>query len=245
MRLALLLFAQCAVAASIVQSVGCHAAGDGAGGAISAVCVMPGNVAAGNLLVLVVGKLGGSCGTSDWSDTRSSVFTRRANVVNTGGFQSTTCIVTAPVTASGADTITMAGTQTLIMWAFEVRLIGYGIADTDTGIANSATSVATGDVVAAGLTLLVCGAANNSAALYDTVTPSGGTAAFAGPYAETGGLELSTTAAAYYKFVGAGTYTCTSTIAAAGTGSRMSSAALLISYQLGMFPLPSPIGINH
>ena len=218
----LLMAAQaCFGVASVVQSVSCtEATGP------NTTCVMPGSVTAGNFLVVFTGHPGGDeCSTllATYSDTQGSVFTgNRSDGQNPSGGQSNSCIITAPITSSGADTIVRARTSSnypVAMWVVEMTgMATIAFPSASGGTADSGTTVNSGNVTSAAANLLlVCAASDNNGNVFNSASPSGSTTAFVAYH---GGF--------LYKFVSPGTYSCTFNKSAGGT--RFSAAALLISY---------------
>ncbi len=185
-------------------------------------------VTSGNLLVVMTGHPGGQeCigGTpASYSDTRSLTFTPRVTSENVNGGQSNSCILTAPVTSSGAETITRTaslGNYPVAMWVIEIGGINTPAIDSVNGdTADFGTSVNSGNVTSSNTNLVLLGAASDNVAnVFDSVSPSGGTSVF-----------VSYTGAFMAKFVGAGTYSCT--FGKTGGGGRYSCAALLLSFNV-------------
>jgi hypothetical protein len=216
-------------AGSVVQAVPCYSSTG------TVTCTMTSSVTAGNFLVAMEANIGsGTCQSNNpdrwFSDTLGSVFTQRVFVVNVSGGQSSSCIVTAPITSSGADTITKTfdppSPNFQSMWLLEIAGIASPVFDTEvsliniqvsTSFADAVTSINTGNVTTGSAnSLLVCVSGDNLANPYDSFAPSGSTT-----YASVNNLD-----GFLYKFVGAGTYSCTFGKSAGGL--RLSAVALVI-----------------
>jgi hypothetical protein len=204
--------------ASVVESTGPNT-----------VLVMPSNVTAGNLLIIMTGHPGGNeCtggGTlATYTDTRGLTYTAITTSENPSGGQSNSCILSAPITSSGPQTITRnvsLGNYPVAMWGVEISGVLLPTVDaTASGTADSGTSVSSGNVVSANPNLILLGAASDNVAnAFDSVSPSGGTSAFVSP-----------NGAFLVKLVGAGTYNPTFGKSAGGV--RFSCTAALISFTI-------------
>ncbi len=187
------------------------------------VCAMPSGVTAGNLFVIMIGNIGGSDSpTETFSDSLGLTFTSQIVVTNVGGTQSSCQILTAPITSSGAETITRTSSSSnypVAVWILEVGSFSTWAMDaTSSGQANGGTSVNTGNVTSSNTDLLLVGvASDNTGNAFDSASPSGSTTAF-----------VSAQGGFLYKFLGAGTYSCTFNKSSGGV--RYSSLAGLLSF---------------
>ncbi len=190
------------------------------------VAVLPSDVTVGNLLVVMTAHIGGDecggAGTATWADTQSLTFTHRVSGQNPGGTGSNSCILTAPVTSSGPETITRTKSSSnypVTMWVLELGGISLPAVDaTNSAATNGGTSTDSGNVTSANPNLLLVGvSSDDSANNYTSVAPAGSTDNLVIP-----------SAAFLYKFVAAGTYSAT--FNKTGGGNRYSAAAALISF---------------
>ncbi len=95
----------------------------------------------------------------------------------------------------------------------------------NSSVADSATSINTGNATSAAPNLIMaCAAADNTVNPYTSATPTSGTFA---PYPVNSNGAIAGWAA-YYEFVGPGTYACNFTKTVAGL--RLSSAIVLLSF---------------
>ncbi len=227
----LFLFASCAWAAapSVVQFKQCDSASS------PFTCVMTSNVVSGNMLVVLLQHGGGDdCDSAGGSvaDTRSSVFTKKVVVVNTNGGQAFSCQLTAPITSSGADTITRTqpGNLPAAMFVYEITTGSGSISYvTDTVIANSVNTI-TGNNMTTALndSILFCSpGTNTSTNAWTSATPSGVTTSFV--------VNNGYASAGVYKVVTAGTYVCACTKTSGDARSALTG--MIISWDTPIKPI--------
>ncbi len=116
------------------------------------VLVMPSNVTSGNLLVVMTGHEGGdecmSGVNAVYTDTRGLTFTPVATKENSNGGQSNSCIITAPITSSGPETITRTKSSSnypVDMWAAEIGgITSPTVLSTNGGTADGGNTVSSG-----------------------------------------------------------------------------------------------------
>ncbi len=182
--------------------------------------VMPSNVTAGNLLVVMIGNPGGGDLGATFADTQSSTFALQVNQTNVNGTQSSCDIWTAPINSSGPETITRTVSSSnypVSIWVIEVDVPNPVVDSTNIGTADGGTGVTSGNVFTANSNVLLVGAASdNTGNAFDSASPSGSTTAFVSP----NGAFLA-------KFVSSGTYACTFNKSSGGV--RYSVVAALIS----------------
>ncbi len=184
--------------------------------------VMPGNVTAGNLLVLFLSGTPNLDSSVVYSDSRGLTYISASFEINPNGSQTACEIVIAPITSSGPQTITRtcSGSSYKLIRAVEISGIGSPIVDSSNGgIDHATTSVTTGSVTSANSTLMLLGVAadDQSASDFNSTTPNSGTQYFSTWFQ-----------ACYIDFVGANTYSFTA--GKTGAGNRLSAAAALISF---------------
>ncbi len=181
---------------------------------------MPSNVTAGNLLVVFISGTP-AYSTPSYSDTRGLTYTVAVTGTNVAGAQSRCQIVLAPVTSSGAQTVTVTSdTSAKRIRIVEISGVGSPATDaTSTGTADTSTSVTTGTATTSNSSVLFLGVASDdqSASTFNSTTPSAGTSYL--------GNSLQ---AVYIDFVGAGTYSFTA--GKTGNGNRSAAAIALISF---------------
>lgn len=118
------------------------------------VLAMASNVTSGNLLVVMTGHPGGDecmagVGVNAvYSDTRGLTFATIAGKENTSGAQSNSCILMAPITSTGPETITRTKSSSnypVAMWAAEIGGITSPTAlSANGGIADGGNTVSSG-----------------------------------------------------------------------------------------------------
>jgi len=208
---------------TVVQSVASSAAAGP-----TTVCVMPSNVTAGNLLVIMTGHIGGNecnagSGNAVYTDTRGLTYTALVAGQNVNGAQSNCCIITAPITSSGPQTITRtiaSSNYPNSMWAVEVSGVSsLATAAVNASFADFVLTINTGNVTsaAADLLILAC-AAHNTTPPFDSVSPTGSASNFPANGVQAGMIQ----------FAAAGTYSAT--FGKPGASGRFSACIALLSY---------------
>lgn len=186
---------------------------------------MPLSVTSGNLLVVMTGHPGGNectASVATYTDTRGLVYTAQVTSENVNGGQSNSCIITAPITSSGPQTVTRTanlGNYPNAMWVAEISgMTSPTTVNTSGGTIDGGTSISSGNVTSALPNLMLLGvASDNVANPFTSATPAAATITLV---AYEGAFLL--------QFVSAGTYNPTFNKALGGT--RFSAAAALISY---------------
>ncbi len=199
-------------------------------------CVMPGDVTAGNFLVVMTAKRGGdTCDVpayTTFSDTIGSTFLYAWAEENENTAQSNSCVKYARIGTSGPDTITRTegvadpANYPAAMWVVEIT----GGPPTIT-IHNSdqcdarCVTLNTGNVTTvASFALLACVSADYFGTAYDSVLPAGGAYYV---WTDAGG-----TGSFLVKPVTAGTYSCTFGKTLGGV--RLSAVAVLFAPATGV-----------
>lgn len=204
------------------------------------VAVMPMDVTAGNLLVVMTGNYAGgdSPTVATISDTRSLTFTKQIQTINVSGNQSASTIYTAPITSSGPETITRSqggsSNYPISMWVIEVAgMPNFIVPSVNGGTADGGTTVNSNNVTSANpnLLLVAVGSDSHPSNFFDSWTPSGSNVANVGIE----GIFLA-------KFVGPGTYNAT--FSKSGTGQRFSASAALISVPLGVIGVGDSVSLS-
>lgn len=203
----------------IVQYISCN-------GTSVFTCTLPNSVTSGNMLITVSNTGDHACSSGDYSDTLTSTFSLQVGTPNVSFGDSNSCILSAPLSSSGADTITFsAAPYPGGMVVYEIAGMSGPSQDVTSNISASTQTITTPSVTATtSNSLLICGSSTrgNGRTPVQTFSPSGATAFTINNFNVSNGVGGS----AIIQFTGSGSKSCAFTFGAANTHETAVSAVL-------------------